>query len=380
MATHATRMSSGVAPLRPAGTAVALMAVVTLEGAAPALAAPGNDTTVVETLFGVGPNAPSAMATCPAGSRVVGGGAGPASNGTTESAVQLSGPVDDSASSDATIAEASFSFPDGAQREGGAIVRCPAGQRALGGGIITTATTASSTVRRSAPQVGAGFATIQSALANGATVDTDVSRRWAGFVVNADLARDYNVLALCAADEALTPPNNIPGGGAGGGGGTDTVAPAFAGSVNASPATFAVNFASAPEQSVKSAAKRKPKKGTTFRYSLTEAARVVCTIERKGYGRRVGRTCRRQTGSNRTKRRCTRYTLVDAFAQQAAAGKNNKAFSGRIGRKTLSPGKYRVSLVATDTAGNESAVKRIAFKVVRDLGVMSIGHRLLGGS
>ena len=341
MATHATCMSSAVGPLRRAGTAVALMAVVTLGAAAPAQAAPGSDTTVVETLFRPGAGASqSAMATCPPGRRVVGGGAGAASNGSFEEGVQVSGPVDEtgstantitgdvgrswlasvkddgsdrlyavfalcsatsdatiaqsniglaanaikgsgdstcppgtrvvgggvgttgptvdsqvalsgplgqgltvpntgdvarawvasvfnsgaaqiyrvfalcSASSDATIAEASFSFPDGAQREGGAVARCPAGQRALGGGIVTTSSTVSSAVRRSAPQVGAGAATIQSALANGATVDTDVSRRWAAFVVNADDTRTYKVLALCAADEPSpgTPGSPAPSG------------------------------------------------------------------------------------------------------------------------------------------------------------------------
>jgi hypothetical protein len=330
------------APLRRAGTAVALMAVVTWGAAAPAQAAPGSDTTVVETVFRTGAGGSvSVTTTCPPGRRVVGGGVGRASNGTAANVVQVSGPVDAtgntadtdtgdvargwlasvkvdsasqfvvfalcsatsdatiaqstfllganaikgsgdstcppgtrvvgggvgtpnpsetvdsqvalsgplgqsltvpntgdvarawgasvantgagqfykvfalcSASSDATIAEASFSFPDGAQREGGNVAVCPAGRRALGGGIVTTASTVSSTVRRSAPQVAAGAATTQSAVTNGATVDTDVSRRWAAAVVNADDSRTYKVLALCAADEP--PPPVTPAGGANG--------------------------------------------------------------------------------------------------------------------------------------------------------------------
>jgi hypothetical protein len=40
-------------------------------------------------------------------------------------------------------------------------------------------------------------------------------------------------------------------------------------------------------------------------------------------------------------------------------------FSGKIGRKTLRPGRYRASLRARDAAGNRSAVKRLKFRVVR---------------
>ena len=61
----------------------------------------------------------------------------------------------------------------------------------------------------------------------------------------------------------------------------------------------------------------------------------------------------------------TRFTRVGAFAQAAVAGDNAKQFSGRIGRKKLTPGSYRATLVATDAANNKSQPKRIAFKVVK---------------
>ena len=107
------------------------------------------------------------------------------------------------------------------------------------------------------------------------------------------------------------------------------------------------------------------KRGTAFGYTLSEAARVVFTIERATVGRRVGRRCRRRTRSNRNRRRCTRYVRAGRFAKRSAASANRHPFSGRIGGRSLRPGKYRATLVATDAAGNRSASRRLNFKVVK---------------
>jgi hypothetical protein len=60
-----------------------------------------------------------------------------------------------------------------------------------------------------------------------------------------------------------------------------------------------------------------------------------------------------------------RYVAAGRFLQQGSAGKNVKSFSGRIGKKTLRPGTYRATLVATDAAGNRSLPKRLKFRIVR---------------
>ena len=80
---------------------------------------------------------------------------------------------------------------------------------------------------------------------------------------------------------------------------------------------------------------------------------------------RVGRKCVRPTAKNRRKRKCTRYVRFGAFAVQSPAGANRHAFSGRIGRKRLKPGRHRAMLVATDAGGLASAPRRLNFKVVR---------------
>jgi hypothetical protein len=154
---------------------------------------------------------------------------------------------------------------------------------------------------------------------------------------------------------------NVTVSGAGGpGGGGDTTAPVFA-SARLTNKTFAVNRRGAAEQPASARAKR----GTTFVYSLSEAGRVVFTIQRALPGRRVAGRCRKPTARNRTRPRCTRFVRFASFAQNSTTGANRKRFSGKIGRRSLRPGKYRAVLVARDAAGNRSSARRLAFRVVR---------------
>jgi hypothetical protein len=83
---------------------------------------------------------------------------------------------------------------------------------------------------------------------------------------------------------------------------------------------------------------------TVLRYSLSEAARVTFAIQR---------------------RRGRRRAVVARFAEDAAAGPNERAFGARIGKKVLRPGRYRALLKARDAAGNVSATVALAFRVVR---------------
>jgi CSLREA domain-containing protein len=142
----------------------------------------------------------------------------------------------------------------------------------------------------------------------------------------------------------------------------DTTRPRFL-SASLRPTVFAVNRRGRAEVPVAAA-----KRGTTFRYRLSEDARVVFTIARALPGRRVGGACRKPTARNRTRPRCIRYVRVrrGRFAATAHAGANRKRFSGKIGRRALKPGRYRASLVATDAAGNASRPpKRLTFRVIR---------------
>jgi hypothetical protein len=69
------------------------------------------------------------------------------------------------------------------------------------------------------------------------------------------------------------------------------------------------------------------------------------------------------------RRRGKRYAKVGTLTRASNLGANSVAFSGRIlvkGRtRSLGSGRHRASLRATDASGNRSAVKRVAFRVVR---------------
>jgi hypothetical protein len=131
---------------------------------------------------------------------------------------------------------------------------------------------------------------------------------------------------------------------------------------SASPKVFRVDPRGTSEVAL-TAAKRPPK-GTTLRYSLSEASTARFTVRRRAAGRRVGRRCVKPTRANRSRHRCVRYIRIAAFAVASAAGSNQHRFSGRIGKRSLTPGRYRATIAATDTAGNRSAPRSFAFRVV----------------
>lgn len=66
-----------------------------------------------------------------------------------------------------------------------------------------------------------------------------------------------------------------------------------------------------------------------------------------------------------------RYVWVGRFVRRLVAGRNSVTFTGRIAGRTLRPGSYRLTLVATDAAGNTDNShralhsRRRSFKIVR---------------
>ena len=115
--------------------------------------------------------------------------------------------------------------------------------------------------------------------------------------------------------------------------------------------------------------KRKVKRGTRFRYTLSEPARVTIAIERALPGRVRGRgtrkRCVKPTARNRKARRCKRYKRVTRLVVNEQAGRQSTAFTGRVKRRALKPGPYRARLVASDALGARSRERRIALRVVR---------------
>lgn len=151
----------------------------------------------------------------------------------------------------------------------------------------------------------------------------------------------------------------------GGGGGTpkDTTPPIIT-AASLSPNKFAVDPNGAAAVSIAKKKKSAPR-GTTVAYTLSEAANVVFTIEKKRPGRRVKGKCVKPKKKNHKKKHCARYKRAGRFAHESPKGATAFSFSGRIGTKKLKPGKYRAVLVATDAAGNPSMRVSLSFKVVK---------------
>ena len=107
-------------------------------------------------------------------------------------------------------------------------------------------------------------------------------------------------------------------------------------------------------------------RATTLRYTLSETGTAALRIERARAGRRIRGTCRRPAKTGRKGRRCTRYTLAGTLTRASHAGANAAPFSGRIGRRKLGVSRYRVTVTATDSAGNATASPPSAhFRIVR---------------
>jgi DNA-binding beta-propeller fold protein YncE len=91
----------------------------------------------------------------------------------------------------------------------------------------------------------------------------------------------------------------------------------------------------------------------TLRVTLSEAATLTVRFERRLPGRRKAGRCVRPRRALQG-RRCTRLAAAGAQRRAARAGANALRVGGRIGRRTLPIGAYRLTIVARDAAGNAS--------------------------
>jgi hypothetical protein len=104
--------------------------------------------------------------------------------------------------------------------------------------------------------------------------------------------------------------------------------------------------------------------GTTFSFSLNEAARVSFTFTHKLAGRRVARSCRAQTKENRTHRACKRTVIAGTFVFTGHGGTNKLVFYGLLSaHRKLQPGSYTLLVTAT-TAGKTSNTQTLHFTIL----------------
>ena len=94
-------------------------------------------------------------------------------------------------------------------------------------------------------------------------------------------------------------------------------------------------------------AAKKARQGTVVRWALSKRALVEITVER--LVRKRGRL---------------RAVRVGSLRRVGPRGRSSLAFSGRIGKKALRPGRYRLRAIATDGYRTVSKEKRASFTIV----------------
>lgn len=112
-------------------------------------------------------------------------------------------------------------------------------------------------------------------------------------------------------------------------------------------------------------ARRRIPVGTKFGFTVSEPARVSLRIERVGPGRQLRRGCVRPRRRFRRRRRCRRYRHIFTLKRTVRQGRTRMRFTGRVGRRALRPGLYRVTVRARNASGKLSGRKRAGFRVVR---------------
>jgi hypothetical protein len=111
---------------------------------------------------------------------------------------------------------------------------------------------------------------------------------------------------------------------------------------------------------------KKPPVGTTFSFDLNVGATARLAFSRSTAGRKVGGKCVRPTRANRRKPSCKRLVGAGALKLAAHAGTDKVRFQGRISRtRKLKPGRYKMTLTATDATGRRSVPHSLSFRIVR---------------
>jgi hypothetical protein len=128
----------------------------------------------------------------------------------------------------------------------------------------------------------------------------------------------------------------------------DTTPPLVSG-LRVSPARFR-----AADRATRPASRRgRIKRGTQLRLALSESATLRIGVER---------LARSLPGRGRPRWRRVPGSIVRAAA---ASQRVRIPFAGRVGRRALRPGHYRLNTVAVDAAGNRSPAARARFRIVR---------------
>ena len=106
---------------------------------------------------------------------------------------------------------------------------------------------------------------------------------------------------------------------------------------------------------------------TRRRFRVARSATAVAAVLRRGTVLRFrsSEAATLRIAVHRVRRTRPRLRAAGRLTRRIAAGTGRVRFSGRIGRRALRPGSYRLRLTAVDAAGNRSAARLLRFRVVR---------------
>ena len=107
-------------------------------------------------------------------------------------------------------------------------------------------------------------------------------------------------------------------------------------------------------------------RGARLRFRVDESSIVRVRVLARKAGRRSGRRCVKPTRANRRARVCTRYVAVGTTTVRGrVTGRVSRRFSGRVRRRALRPGAYRLQVTAIDAALNNSRPATTGFRIAR---------------
>ena len=109
---------------------------------------------------------------------------------------------------------------------------------------------------------------------------------------------------------------------------------------------------------VRRSAKHAAARGARIRWRLSEPGRVSFRIDRLRRGFPQRRRCVAHRPRSGKVRRCERLVRQGAFARTVPKGNNAMRFRGLVRSRALRPGRYRLTAIPSDAAGNRSRPKR----------------------
>jgi CSLREA domain-containing protein len=106
------------------------------------------------------------------------------------------------------------------------------------------------------------------------------------------------------------------------------------------------------------------KTGANISYTASDPGTTTFRVLKPAAGRRQGKSCRKPSARNRRGRKCTRYVaLKGSFTHKDKAGANKLHFTGRLRRRVLRPGRYRLSATPR-VQGKKGKALNTSFKIL----------------